>query len=84
MTPIKTIAAWMTERQLDLAKLVAAAGLERRVVEAIVQGRYTPSPQQRSRNLRKSPLRTSRAIHREDPGATLGGSLLDGQLTSRF
>jgi len=49
MTPIKTIAVWMTERQLDLARLVAASSLERRVVEAIVQGRYTPSPQQRER-----------------------------------
>ena len=49
MTPIKTIAAWMSERQLGLAELVAAAGVERRVVEAIVEGRYTPSPLQRER-----------------------------------
>ena len=49
MTTIKSIAAWMEERQLDLPGLVAAAGLEPRVVEAIVEGRYTPSPQQRER-----------------------------------
>ncbi len=49
MTPIKTIAAWMAERGIDLPELTAAAGLERRVVEAIVEGRYTPSPQQRER-----------------------------------
>ena len=49
MTTIKNIAAWMEERRLDLPHLEAAAGLERRVVEAIVQGRYTPSPQQRER-----------------------------------
>jgi hypothetical protein len=49
MTAIKSIATWMSERQLDLAGLVAASALERRVVEAIVEGRYTPSPQQRER-----------------------------------
>jgi ribosome-binding protein aMBF1 (putative translation factor) len=49
MTPVKAIAVWMSERRLSLDDLVAAAALERRVVEAIVQGRYTPSPQQRER-----------------------------------
>jgi hypothetical protein len=39
----------MAERGLDLEQLLAASGLERRVLEAMVQGRYTPSPQQRQR-----------------------------------
>jgi hypothetical protein len=43
----KTVAQWMTERNIDVPQLVEASCLEQRIVEAIVQGRYTPSPQQR-------------------------------------
>jgi transcriptional regulator with XRE-family HTH domain len=39
----------MAQRGLSAAELLDASGLERRVLEAIVQGRYTPSPQQRQR-----------------------------------
>jgi hypothetical protein len=39
----------MAERGLGLDQLLDASGLERRVLEAIVHGRYTPSPQQRRR-----------------------------------
>jgi transcriptional regulator with XRE-family HTH domain len=46
---IKSVADWMAERSLSLAELIEASHLERRIVEAIVQGRYTPSPQQRQR-----------------------------------
>jgi hypothetical protein len=49
MERTQSIAAWMQERGTDLAALLAATGLERRVVEAIVAGRYTPSPEQRCR-----------------------------------
>jgi hypothetical protein len=49
MAPIKTVAAWMAERGLGLPDLVAASGMDRRVVEAIVGCRYTPSPEQRQR-----------------------------------
>jgi hypothetical protein len=49
MAQIKPVADWMAERRLDLAALVAASALDDRVVEAIVQGRYTPSPEQRRR-----------------------------------
>ena len=49
MERTQSIAAWMQERGTDLAALLAATGLERRVVEAIVAGRYTPSPEQRRR-----------------------------------
>jgi len=44
---IKSVADWMAERGLSVADLVDRSGLDKRVVEAIVQGRYTPSPEQR-------------------------------------
>ncbi len=47
MADVKTFAQWMAERNLAAAQIVASSGLEERVVEAIVHGRYTPSPQQR-------------------------------------
>lgn len=47
MAAAKSVAGWMAERGIGLAELVAACGLERRVVEAIAQARYTPSPEQR-------------------------------------
>jgi len=43
----QTVAQWMAERNIDVAQLVKASRLDERVVAAIVQGRYTPSPQQR-------------------------------------
>ena len=49
MAAVKSVADWMAERGLTLAGLVEASGLDRRVVEAIAAGRYTPSPQQRQR-----------------------------------
>jgi len=49
MTPVKTVTEWMAERGLALADLVKASLLDERVVEAIAQSRYTPSPQQRRR-----------------------------------
>ena len=49
MDRIRSIAEWMAERGLGLDQLLDASGLERRVLEAIVHGRYTPSPQQRRR-----------------------------------
>ncbi len=49
MKQTKTIADWMTERGLALPELIAAAGLDARVVKAIVAGQYTSSPQQRQR-----------------------------------
>jgi hypothetical protein len=39
----------MAERGLGVERLVESAALDRRVVEAIVAGRYTPSPEQRQR-----------------------------------
>ena len=49
MAQVQTVAAWMAERGLDLAQLVAASALDERVVAAIAQGHYTPSPEQRRR-----------------------------------
>jgi transcriptional regulator with XRE-family HTH domain len=46
---MKSLADWMAQRGLSLAELVAASGIERRVVDAIAHGRYTPSPEQRQR-----------------------------------
>jgi transcriptional regulator with XRE-family HTH domain len=45
----KPVSEWMAERGMSLAELVEASGLDRRVVEAISRGQYTPSPQQRQR-----------------------------------
>lgn len=45
----KTISEWMTERGIDLPALVESSGMDRKVVEAIVLGRYTTSPAQRQR-----------------------------------
>jgi transcriptional regulator with XRE-family HTH domain len=49
MADVKTVAQWMAARKLAQDQIVAASGLDERVVEAIVRGRYTPSPQQRQR-----------------------------------
>ncbi len=49
MSEAKPVGMWMAEKGIDLARLVEASGLERRVVEAIIACRYTPSPEQRRR-----------------------------------
>jgi hypothetical protein len=49
MHDVRSLAEWMGLRGLETEGLVTATGLEKRVVEALVAGRYTPSPQQRSR-----------------------------------
>jgi transcriptional regulator with XRE-family HTH domain len=49
MDKIKNLAEWMTDRDISLEQLLEAAGLDRKVLVAIVHGRYTPSPQQRQR-----------------------------------
>jgi plasmid maintenance system antidote protein VapI len=46
---VKTVAERMADRRIDMDKLVETTGLDRRIVEAIVGGRYTPSPEQRRR-----------------------------------
>lgn len=46
---MKPIARYMEEKGIDVGQLVAAAGLDRKLVEAIVKGNFTPSPSQRQR-----------------------------------
>ena len=45
----KTVKQWMEERGIDLSQLVAKTLLDQKIVTAIVEGRYTPSPAQRQR-----------------------------------
>ena len=49
MTQVRPLAEWMAERGLTLAQLIDVTALDKRVVEAIAHGRYTPSPEQRRR-----------------------------------
>jgi ribosome-binding protein aMBF1 (putative translation factor) len=44
---LKTVADCMAQTGIGLDRLVDESKLERRVVEAIVANRYTPSPEQR-------------------------------------
>ena len=46
---MNTISHWMQDRGMSLDELVVRSKLDRKIVEAIVAGRYTPSPDQRKR-----------------------------------
>jgi transcriptional regulator with XRE-family HTH domain len=46
---MKPIAQYMEEAGMTADQLIAASGLEPRVVKSIVGGAYTPSPAQRQR-----------------------------------
>jgi ribosome-binding protein aMBF1 (putative translation factor) len=46
---MKTIARHMEEVGISLEQLIAAAGLDAKLVKAIVTGNYTPSPFERKR-----------------------------------
>jgi len=45
----RPIVEWMRQREVAVAGLVQTTGLDKKVVEAIVSGQYTPSPRQRER-----------------------------------
>ena len=47
MKKLKTVAEWLAQRTMSREKLVELSGLDRKVVAAMIAGRYTPSPQQR-------------------------------------
>jgi hypothetical protein len=49
MNELRSVASWMEVRGIDRAELIRLSNLEARVVDAIIQARYTPSPQQRQR-----------------------------------
>ena len=46
---MKTLARCLEESGIGLDRLIAASGLDAKVVKAIVNGQYTPSPVQRQR-----------------------------------
>jgi transcriptional regulator with XRE-family HTH domain len=46
---VKPIARHMDETGLTLSQLVTASGLDAKLVKAILNGNYTPSPSQRQR-----------------------------------
>ena len=46
---MKPIARYMEEMGISAGQLVTATGLDRKLVEAIVSGNFTPSPLQRER-----------------------------------
>ena len=46
---MKPLARCMEETGTTLDQLIAAAGLDRKLVKAIVNGNYTPSPVERQR-----------------------------------
>jgi hypothetical protein len=45
----RTVADWMALQGINQETLLQSAALDRKIMEAIIQGRYTPSPQQRQR-----------------------------------
>jgi hypothetical protein len=49
MDKVKSLSEWMADRGIPLDALLDSAALERKVLLAMVNGRYTPSPQQRQR-----------------------------------
>ena len=49
MDKAKSLPEWLAERGLSPKELEDRSALDHRVVEAILHGRYTPSPQQRQR-----------------------------------
>jgi hypothetical protein len=46
---MKPLADYMVEKAVGIPELVAATGLDARLVKAIVEGNYTPSPAQRQK-----------------------------------
>ena len=46
---MKPLARYMEETGMSLEQLVAAAGLDPKLVKAIVSGNYTPAPTERQR-----------------------------------
>jgi hypothetical protein len=46
---MKPLAVHIDEKETTIDQLVAASGLDAKLVKAIVEGQYTPSPSQRQR-----------------------------------
>jgi hypothetical protein len=64
MERARSVTDWMTERGVGLEGLLESSALDRKTLLAIINGRYTPSPQQRQRVA---------AALRVDPGQVLWG-----------
>jgi hypothetical protein len=46
---MKPVARYLEETGIGVEQLVTVTGLERKLIQAIVSGNYTPSPSQRER-----------------------------------
>jgi ribosome-binding protein aMBF1 (putative translation factor) len=46
---MKPLVRWIEETGISVDQLVASAGLDAKLIKAIVSGNYTPSPSQRQR-----------------------------------
>ncbi|MBI3469247.1 MAG: helix-turn-helix transcriptional regulator [Planctomycetes bacterium] len=49
MDEIRSVAEWMARLGMSLETIVSHSALDKRVVQAIVEGHWTPSPAQRQR-----------------------------------
>jgi len=49
MEKARSVTEWMAERGVTPEEVLASSALDRKVFDAIIHGRYTPSPQQRRR-----------------------------------
>ena len=49
MHKVRSVAEWMADLGVSLDTIVARSSLDRRVVQAIAEGHWTPSPAQRER-----------------------------------
>jgi len=49
MESVKSVADWMTDRDMSMEQLLQSTALDRKVLKAIINGQYTASPQQRQR-----------------------------------
>jgi hypothetical protein len=49
MEKARSVTDWMADQGMALEDLLASSGLDKKVLTAIMNGRYTPSPQQRQR-----------------------------------
>jgi len=49
MDTIRSIPDWMAERGIGPEVLQERAALDKKILDAIIHGRYTPSPEQRRR-----------------------------------
>lgn len=67
MPPRKSLQEWLTESGVTAPELADRSGLDLKIVEAILAGRYTTSPEQRRRitaalGIAESHVKWSRAV----------------------